>query len=367
METRKKNLDTLLAFFAPETRAPGGAKLRATLFAPDGVKELVYPIGPEHTAPSTVLPAKALLENQEDVNCGLDLDCVIWATEDPNCFHAETVETGELTVCGKTGPMRNYSLHTFTLADGAITRWQVFQNTFTVYPTLGIEMVNARQPAADEPVMELPPEMAKGMAENGRRIREGLLPTLVLDSVAPQSAGGGSVRIYAYSEFRPEDTELREKNRKAVSLYFDKAGREALGISRNDLFAENGLTEVPVDHMDPLNTDHHAFTTKPGPNTNPADPYWRTDVLRFDATARPDSFWVETCSYHTPDAPEKPLDGMPTYTSRGYWNHYNFFFQVDDGKILYCREFLDPRSERRVMEIPEAPLPEGALDIYRYL
>lgn len=58
---------------------------------------------------------------------------------------------------------------------------------------------------------------------------------------------------------------------------------------------------------------------------------------------------------------------MPTYTSRAYWNNYNFFFQVRDGSIYYCREFLDPRSERRVMGIHETPLPEGALDIYRYL
>lgn len=367
MELRQKNLETLLAFFGPETRTPGGARVRAKLFAPKGVKEQVYPIGTAHTDPSAVYPAHELLEHQPDVNCGLDLDCVIWATEDPGCFHAETVETGNLELCGKTGPFRHYCLHTFHLEDGMITRWQVFPNTFTVYTPLGIEMTNARGPVPDGPVMELPPEMARGMAENGRRIREELLPTLVLESVSKESAGGGSVRIYAYGTFDPQDEALREKNRKSVSLYFDKAGREALGISRNDLFAENGLTEVPVDHMDPLNTDHHAFTTRPGPNTNPADPYWRTEVLRFDATARPDCFWVETCSYHTPDAPEKPLDGMPTYTSRGYWNHYNFFFQVEDGKILYCREFLDPRSERRVMGIQEAPLPDGALDIYRYL
>lgn len=367
MELRQKNLETLMAFFAPETRAPGGSKRRAALFAPDGIKKMVYPIGVEHTAPAPILPAKELLETQDDVNLGLDLDCVIWATEDPGCFHAETVETGTLTLCGKNGPFRHDCLHTFILNDGAIEQWQVFPNTFTVYPTLGVDMVNARCPAPGEPRMEMPPEMAKNMEANGLRIRTELLPALVLDTVAPKSAGGGKVRIYAYGEFDPKDAELREKNRKAVSLYFDKSGRDALGISRNDLFAENGITEVPVDHMDPLNTDHHAFSTKPGPNTSPVDPYWRTDILRFDATARPDCFWVETCSYHTPDAPEKPLDGMPTYTSRNYWNHYNFFFQVENGKILYCREFLDPRSERRVMGIQENPLPAGALDIYQYL
>lgn len=155
--------------------------------------------------------------------------------------------------------------------------------------------------------MEMPPEMAKGMAENSRRITEKLLPVLALSDVEPVSAGGGRVRVKAYGTFDPADEALREKNRRAVELYFDKTGREALGISRNDLFTEDGLTEIPVDHMSPLSTEAHAFTTRPGPNTNPADPHWRTDIIRFDATARPDTFWVETRSYHVDAAPEKPL------------------------------------------------------------
>ncbi len=369
MENRTKNLQTILAFFAPETRAPGGAKLRAKLFSDTGIKQVCYPIAPDHTGNAPEIPAKELLETQPDVNTALDLDCVIWATEDPCCFRAETVEQGTLTLCGKTGPFRGYSLHTFLVRDGKIEAWRVFPNTFTVYPTLGLEVTDARGPAPEGGMapMEMPPEMAKGMAENSRRISRELLPTLALKDAEPVSAGGGKVRLKVYDGFDPADEPLREKNRQAVKLYFDKDGRDALHISRNDLFTEDGLTEIPVDHMSPLSTEPHGFTTKPGPNTNPADPYWRTDIIRFDATARPDTFWVETRSYHVDSAPETPLPGMPTYTSRAYWNNYNFFFQVRDGKIYYCREFLDPRSERRVMGIAETPLPQGALDIYRYL
>ena len=369
MENRMQNLQTVLAFFAPETRTPGGAKLRAKLFSDTGVKQVCYPIAPDHTGNAPELPAKALLEAQPDVNTGLDLDCVIWATEDPCCFRAETVEQGQLTVCGKTGPFRGYSLHTFLVKDGKIEAWRVFPNTFTVYPTLGLEAANARGPMPEGGMkaVEMPPEMAKGMAENSRRVSQELLPTLALKNVEPVSAGGGKVRIQVYGDFDPADEALRERNRQAVKLYFDKEGRAARNISRNDLFTEDGLTEIPVDHMSPLSTEPHAFTTKPGPNTNPADPHWRTDIIRFDATARPDTFWVETRSFHVDEAPEKPLPGMPTYTSRAYWNNYNFFFQLRDGKIYYCREFLDPRSERRVMGIRETELPEGALDIYLYL
>lgn len=369
MENRTQNLQTVLAFFAPETRVPGGAKLRAKLFSNTGVKQVCYPIAPNHTGSAPELPAKSLLESQPDVNTQLDLDCVIWATEDPCCFRAETIEQGQLTLCGTTGPFRGYSLHTFVVKAGKIESWRVFPNTFTVYPTLGLEITNARGPAPESSmqIMEMPPEMAKDMAENSRRISQELLPTLALNDVEPVSAGGGKVRLKVYGDFDPADEALREKNRQAVRLYFDKDGRAALNISRNDLFTEDGLTEIPVDHMSPLSIEAHAFTTKPGPSTNPADPHWRTDIIRFDATALPDTFWVETRSYHVDSAPEKPLPGMPTYTSRAYWNNYNFFFQVRDGKIYYCREFLDPRSERRVMGISETPLPEDALDVYRYL
>ncbi len=367
-QNRTENLETILKFFAPETRAPCGAKLRAELFRDTGVKQVCYPIAPDHTQRAPEVPARELLLSQPDIGCGLNLDCVVWATQDPCCFRAETVEQGELELCGRKGPFRGYSLHTFVVRDGLIESWQTFPNTFTVYPALGLTPSDAKQTLpAEMKVPEMPPEMAKNMEENGRRITRELFPLLVLDEVQPVSAGGGSVRIKAYGTFDPADEPLRRKNREAVELYFDKAGRAALGISRDDLFTEDGLTEVPMDHMNPLASDHHAFTTKPGPGKNPADPFWRTEIVRFDATARPDVFWVETRSYHTDEAPEKPLEGMPTYTSRAYWNNYNFYFQVREGKICYCREFLDPRSERRVMGVRETPLPSGALEEYRYL
>lgn len=366
---RDQNLRTLSAFFAPETRGPGGARLRAALFREDGVKQLCYPIPPEHTGQPQEFPARDLLLHQPDCSCKLDLDCVIWATEDPDRFRAETIEQGPLSLCGRTGPFRGHSLHTFTFRDGLIQTWQVFPNTFTIYPTLGLEPADALA-HLPEGAVQPPPlseEAARALAENERRIAEELLPVLAVRSVTPVCSHGVRVRIKPYGVFLPEDEALREKNRAAVQLYFDKAGREARGISRNDLFTEDGLTEIPMDHMAPLNPGHHAFPTRPGPSGSPLDPYWHTDVIRFDATARPDMFWVETRSYHGEGAPEQPLPGMPTYTAKSYWNHYNFFFQLRDGKISYCREFLDPRSERRVMGIQETPLPEGALELYRYL
>lgn len=367
-QDRARNLKTVLDFFAPETRAPGGARRRAGLFSPDGVKQVCYPIDPDHTRHAPELPARELLSGQPDYNCGLDLDCVVWATEDPCVFRAETVEQGELELCGKKGPFRGHCLHTFTVRDGLIRSWRTFPNTFTVYPTLGLQPADAMAavPAGAAP-MEMPPELARELEENGRRVGEELLPTLALREVKPERAGGGSVRLVAYGTFDPADEGLREQNRAAVKLYFDKAGRAALGISRNDLFTQDGITEIPMDHMAPLNPGHHAFTTRPGPNTTAADPFWHTQIVRFDATACPDTFWVETRSYHVEGAPERPLEGMPTYTSRAYWNHYNFFFQAREGKLYYCREFLDPRSERRVMGVTENPLPDGALDVYRYL
>lgn len=143
MENREQNLQTVLAFFAPETRALGGAKRRAALFSQRGVKQICYPIDRKHTGNAPELPAKDLLESQPDINTGLDLDCVIWATEDPCCFRAETIEQGTLTVCGKTGPFRGYSLHTFLVKGGKIESWRVFPNTFTVYPTLNLEAADA--------------------------------------------------------------------------------------------------------------------------------------------------------------------------------------------------------------------------------
>lgn len=361
---RARNLETLLAFFAPETRAPGGARLRAALFAEGGVKQVCYPIAADHTGSAPELDARALLSGQPDINCGLDLDCVLWATEDPGVFRAETVERGELDWLGHRGSFRSHCLHTFYMTDGLIQKWQTFPNVFTVYPLLGLEPAEETGPES-EGGPGLPPEILELMAANSRRVTQQLHPLLALRDVAPVRAGGGSVRLKAYGDYG-EDAGRRE-NRRAVELYFDKAGREALGISRNDLFTEDGLTEIPMDHMAPLSTQPQAFPTKPGPSTNPADPHWRTDVIRVDPTACPDVFWVETRSYHVDEAPKVPLEGMPAYTARAYWNHYNFYFQLRDGKIFYCRECLDPGLERQLKGFRDPALPEGALDVYKYL
>lgn len=152
-KVRCQNATIVKQFFAPESRMPGGAKYRAGFFAEGGLKQQCYPICENFPEEPPYEDARALLMNQPDVNVGLNLDAVIYVTEDPTIIWAETVEYGEIDLCGKKRNFKGHSNHIFHLMDGKITKWRYFPNPFTLRDSLEMPFVKLPRFEFDEGCM----------------------------------------------------------------------------------------------------------------------------------------------------------------------------------------------------------------------
>ena len=348
-EVRKENAAVIAKFFAPKSRMAGGAKYRAEFFAEGGLKQQCYPICEDFPDEPDYVDARGLLMNQPDVNVGLNLDAVIYTMEDPSIIWAETTEYGEIELCGKRRPFHGHSNHIFHLENGKITVWRYFPNPYTLRDSL--EMPFQKLPRFDyeEAVMQ--------------RYLKQEDPMHLVDIVEPDTTGGMQTRIRILDEYRDslEDEKIRKHNARVIFQYFGERVILPGGKKfRTSLYHEDGYTTVPYPHQDPtaelpnLFWEHHIAYGEP-------DPDLRYFIDCMYPTCNPNVFWMETKTNGWP--PIAP-DGTKL---DGYWNHYTNYFEFKDGKVYHMREFYDPSKERKIKGTNDTPLPEEAVDFYRYL
>lgn len=346
---RKAHAEVIRAFFAPESRMPGGAKYRAALFAEGAQKQQCYPICEVFPEEPPYEDARTLLLSQPDVNTGLNLDAVLYVTDDPSVIWAETIEYGEIELCGKRGMFKGHSNHIFHLKDEKITVWRFFPNVYPIRDTLGMPFQKLPRFSYDENCMQ-----------DYLTRRD---PMRLVDTVEPDLTGGMKTRIRVLDEYRctVEDEITRRTNAHTLFKYFGENVTKPGGyIYRTALYHEDGCTSVTFPHQDPTAELPNLFLEHQVEHGEP-DPDMTFYIDRMYPTGDPDIIWVETKSNgwhpHAPDG--TPLDG--------YWNHYTQYYQFKDGKIYHMREIYDPTKERKIKGTGDAPLPREAVDFYRFL
>lgn len=143
---------------------------------------------------------------------------------------------------------------------------------------------------------------------------------------------------------------LRDKNRQTVKRFF-----ELHGVARAELFAEDGVKEIPfpASYGKPWRWEGrdqvlHNLTSNKSLFTN-----WKWEGLTVDDTQDPDKFWAEAIGSGEQGVGD--LDKPSVYR-----NHYIFCFKMRDGEILEMREFHNPLELLHSMgaEMPKVPTPD---------
>lgn len=352
-ELRAKNLETILKFFSPKTRQPGGAKLRAELFGEHSLKQVCYPISGAYGTEPPYVWAKDFLMSQPDVGVGLDLDAIVYVTEDPEYIIAETIEKGKIDLCGAKRDFRGQTFHFFRVEDGVIDSWRNFSNIYNLYDALGIETVKITRPIFSEERIET--------------WRRELDSFRVMDEVAPVVEDGTVTRIKVYDQYddSPEAEYLRARNKAAV---IERAASKAYADGGHkfckEQFNPDGYTLIPFPHQDPTsypNIFHEHTMTPVHPPLSKAP--WKEEIVRIYPTGDPNYFWTEQ-KHHTRDF---VIDVNGDYKPCRYWNHYLFTYQFRDGKLDLRREIYDPSHERFLKGANDPQLPQEAIDFLRYL
>ena len=351
---RKANAELIRKFFAPESRMPGGAKYRASLFAEDGLKQQCYPISDCFPWEPPYENAREILLNQPDVNVGLNLDAVIYVTSDPSVIWAETEEYGEVEVCGKKGPFHGHSNHIFHILDGKIVKWRFFPNEYTIRDTL------------EMPFMKLPRfDYDEGCMQDFLTTRN---PMRLVDAVEYDLTGGMKTRIRMMDEYQDSVTDeiRRHENAQTILRYFGEYVTNSGNCNpngyqfRTSLYHQDGYTVVPYPHQDPTAELPNLFWEHHMPHGTP-DPDLEFYIDRLYCTGDPDVFWCENKSngWHP--------TGLNGEILSGYWNHYTQYFRIKEGQIYLMREFYDPYKERLIKGTDDVDLPQEATDFYRWL
>ncbi|MFC9914459.1 PhzA/PhzB family protein [Streptomyces sp. NPDC059862] len=141
-----------------------------------------------------------------------------------------------------------------------------------------------------------------------------------------------------------DDVALRRKNRATVEKYLaDTKGTARL--HRHELFVEDGSgglwtndTGAPIiiQGRDRLG-EHGVWSLKCFPD-------WEWYNIQIFETQDPNFFWVECDGHGTIK--------FPGYPEGYYENHFLHSFELNDGKIVRNREFMNPLEQMRALGIP---------------
>ncbi len=135
-----------------------------------------------------------------------------------------------------------------------------------------------------------------------------------------------------------EMAHLRRINYQTVEKYMHTRGEDRL--RRHELFVEEGVgglwtteTGAPIEIIGKNSLESHAHWSLQ------CFPDWEWYNITIHPEIDPNHFWVE-CDGHGAIR----FEGYP----EGYYeNHFLFSFEMDDGLILRCREFMNPVLQLR--------------------
>ncbi|WP_329015564.1 PhzA/PhzB family protein [Streptomyces sp. NBC_00690] len=137
---------------------------------------------------------------------------------------------------------------------------------------------------------------------------------------------------------------LRRKNRATVEKYLADTKGEAR-LRRHELFVEDGSgglwtndtgAPIVIQGRDRLR-EHGVWSLKCFPD-------WEWYNIQIFETQDPNYIWVE-CDGHGKIK-------FPGYADGYYENHFLHSFELDDGKIVRNREFMNPLEQMRALGIP---------------
>ncbi|MFI6942081.1 PhzA/PhzB family protein [Streptomyces sp. NPDC050418] len=139
-------------------------------------------------------------------------------------------------------------------------------------------------------------------------------------------------------------TDLRRRNRATVEKYLEYTKGESR-LRRHELFVEHGSgglwtsdtgAPIVIKGRDRL-AEHAVWSLKCFPD-------WEWYNIRIFETQDPGFFWVE-CDGHG-------LIRYPGHPEGHYENHFLHSFELDDGKIIRNREFMNPVEQMRALGLP---------------
>lgn len=140
------------------------------------------------------------------------------------------------------------------------------------------------------------------------------------------------------------DVALRRKNRATVEKYLADTKGEAR-LRRHELFVENGSGGLWTnDTGAPIVIQGRDRLGEHGVWSLACFPDWEWYNIQVFETQDPNFFWVE-CDGHGQIK-------FPGYADGFYENHFLHSFELDDGKIVRNREFMNPLEQMRALGIP---------------
>jgi phenazine biosynthesis protein len=149
-----------------------------------------------------------------------------------------------------------------------------------------------------------------------------------------------------------EDSELRRKNRAVVEDYMSRKGENRL--TRYLLFTEDGSAGLyTADTMEPVVSRGHEKLKAHGEWSLKMFPDWVWFNIEVFETQDPNRFWVEC------DGEGKIL--YPDYPPGFYRNHFIHSFELDNGKIVTQREFMNPYQQLRALGIAIPVIRRGGI------
>lgn len=148
------------------------------------------------------------------------------------------------------------------------------------------------------------------------------------------------------------DAELRRRNRAVVEDYLSRQGENRL--TRYLLFAEDGTAGLyTADTPEPVVSKGHAKLKAHGEWSLRMFPDWVWFNIEIFETQDPNTFWAEC------DGEGKIL--YPSYPPGHYKNHFIHTFELDNGKIVRQREFMNPFNQLRALGIEVPVINRGGI------
>jgi phenazine biosynthesis protein len=149
-----------------------------------------------------------------------------------------------------------------------------------------------------------------------------------------------------------EEGKLRRQNRAVVEDYMSRKGENRL--SRYLLFTEDGSAGLyTADTIEPVVSRGHKKLKAHGEWSLKMFPDWVWFNIEVFETQDPNRFWVEC------DGEGKIL--YPDYPPGFYRNHFIHSFELDNGKIVTQREFMNPYQQLRALGIAIPVIQRGGI------
>lgn len=149
-----------------------------------------------------------------------------------------------------------------------------------------------------------------------------------------------------------ENVELRRRNRAVVEDYLSREGENRL--TRYLLFTEDGSAGLYTgDTTEPIVSRGHPKLKAHGEWSLRMFPDWVWYSIEVFETQDPNRFWAEC------DGEGRIL--YPSYPPGHYKNHFIHSFELDDGKIVSQREFMNPYNQLRALGIDIPVINRGGI------